>query len=460
MAKHAISNTETKDLWAAWAEASGKPVAETMEVWTKHMGIPLVTVTAEDPAEGAEDLKLKLTQEWFLADGSESEGGPTWTIPLLATGSSETEMQTLDAKEGELTVAGIAKEGWVKLNAGQHVPFRVSYDATTYSRLRLAVRAQQLTIEDRVGLVSDSFALGRAGKKDMGDVLELVAEMTHEESYTVWAELEGQLRVLSPVLAAGYKNYAAFENFSRSLVRKIAAQVGWSPQPDDSHLIKMLRAVLIRIQAEFPSPEATEEAKKRFTAFLHDPDSDQLPAEYRAPVYKIVVKTGGEAEYNALYSIFKRAKTHPERLQVMQALGHSQHPQLKLRTLNWCLSEDVKLQDIMYPVMGVVDSGAAGIELAWQWFQDNFDELIKRAGTAMGIMQHLVSICGGKFVTSEKADEVEKYFQDHPVPSANRKISQMLENMRINAKWLQRMQDGKMGDDGFFVLIDMTMGDL
>jgi len=27
-------------------------------------------------------------------------------------------------------------------------------------------------------------------------------------------------------------------------------------------------------------------------------------------------QVGGEAEYNALYSIFKRAKTHPERLQV------------------------------------------------------------------------------------------------------------------------------------------------
>ena len=109
----------------------------------------------------------------------------------------------------------------------------------------------------------------------------------------------------------------------------------------------------------------------------------------------------------------------------------------------------------------------------------------------MGIMTHLVSICGGSFVTEEKAApssrppprsresptrvfprpahpwchvcdaqqamEVEKFFQAHPVPLAGRKISQMLENTRINAKWLETMKSGKLGDDGFFVLIMMTM---
>ena len=56
-----------------------------------------------------------------------------------------------------------------------------------------------------------------------------------------------------------------------------------------------------------------------------------------------------------------------------------------------------------------------------------------------------------------QAAEVEKFFQEHPVPLASRKISQMLENTRINAKWLETMKQGKLGDDGFFVLIMMTM---
>ena len=160
-----------------------------------------------------------------------------------------------------------------------------------------------------------------------GDVLELCAEMTHDLSYTLWAEIETQLKQLSPVLAAGtllprheccgntllvsrhtvatswllmrvcgllalvgYKNFAAFEDYVRSLTRSAAAAVGWDPKPDDTHLTKMLRAVLIRLQAEYPTPEAIEEAKTRFSAFVADPDSTALPAEYRAPVYKIMVK--------------------------------------------------------------------------------------------------------------------------------------------------------------------------
>ena len=39
--KHAYGNTETADLWAAWTEASDKPVAETMKSWTQENGIPL-----------------------------------------------------------------------------------------------------------------------------------------------------------------------------------------------------------------------------------------------------------------------------------------------------------------------------------------------------------------------------------------------------------------------------------
>jgi len=156
-------------------------------------------------------------------------------------------MTMLEAAEGEIVAAGVAKEGFVKLNAGQHVPCRVAYDSTTFERIKLAIRNGKIETEDRVGLVSDLFSLGRAGKKDVGDVLELCAEMTGDLSYTLWVEIEFQLKTLSPVLAAGYKNYGAFQDYVRSLVRNAANTVGWDPKPDDTHLTKMLRAVLIRL---------------------------------------------------------------------------------------------------------------------------------------------------------------------------------------------------------------------
>ena len=35
------------DLWASLSHASSKPVADVMETWTKQMGFPVLSVTAE-----------------------------------------------------------------------------------------------------------------------------------------------------------------------------------------------------------------------------------------------------------------------------------------------------------------------------------------------------------------------------------------------------------------------------
>ena len=37
----------------------------------------------------------------------------------------------------------------------------------------------------------------------------------------------------------------------------------------------------------------------------------------------------------------------------------------------------------------------------------------------------------------ERHDEVERFFADHPTPSAARTIQQSLERIRLNAKWLE-----------------------
>merc|ERR1711924_231600 len=117
----------------------------------------------------------------------------------------------------------------------------------------------------------------------------------------------------------------------------------------------------------------------------------------------------------------------------------------------------VKLQDIVYPVAGVATSGQAGFELAWKWFQDNFEAIKTKLSTGLGLLGGLIGLCASKFVTEEKIQEVEKFFEEHPMPNQQRKISQVIESARTNAKWLESMQAGKMGDDGFFVLISMTM---
>ena len=48
LTRHKYKNTFTEDLWAALAEASGKPISEIMTTWTKQMGYPVIQVHCDD----------------------------------------------------------------------------------------------------------------------------------------------------------------------------------------------------------------------------------------------------------------------------------------------------------------------------------------------------------------------------------------------------------------------------
>ena len=64
--KHKYKNTFTEDLWASLGEASGKPIESIMSTWTKQMGFPVLTVTAEQ--QGTSRV-LKISQAKFNANG-------------------------------------------------------------------------------------------------------------------------------------------------------------------------------------------------------------------------------------------------------------------------------------------------------------------------------------------------------------------------------------------------------
>ena len=45
------------------------------------------------------------------------------------------------------------------------------------------------------------------------------------------------------------------------------------------------------------------------------------------------------------------------------------------------------------------------------------------------------------FTTLERADEVEAFFEANPVAGAQRTVQQSLENIRLNARWLDLNAD-------------------
>jgi puromycin-sensitive aminopeptidase len=116
-------------------------------------------------------------------------------------------------------------------------------------------------------------------------------------------------------------------------------------------LTTLLRGILISLLASFAydDPSVAREAKHLFAAFLENHNDVQtLPSDMRTPVFKIVLKNGGANEYQQVKSYFYKADNSAESKHVLNSLGCIGDKKLKLATMAWSTSGEIKLQDFFY----------------------------------------------------------------------------------------------------------------
>jgi len=459
MKKHAYGNTETTDLWNAWGDVSGMPIADMMASWTEQMGFPLVKVIEEDWQD--DKVILTLEQSWFLTDGSDPpEDGKDkiWTIPIMSCTSDgpQEDMMLMREKTATITIPIKSKSDWVKLNAGQEVPMRVHYSEEMLTRLSKAVATKELSSpSDRVGLVLDAYALVKANQiLSPGSLIKLLAGYKDESDYVVWQGISSALSGLDSVLSADEKIHPTYSRFAKDLVLPLVEKVGWESKPDDGHLTALLRGLMINLLCQFCSDDAdvANEAKKKCEAFFEDPtNSSVLSPDIKQPVFKIYLKKGGTKEYETLKAYYSVAQDSAERKLVLNTLGNIADEKLKLATLDWTTSGEIKLQDFFYAIGSVSSSGKEGRKIAWEYFQKHHERLQGMVATASSsLMDAVITYSAGRFVTLEKVEEVETFFKENKYPKNKRRIAQMVEAMRANGKLLVNLQASELSKPEFW----------
>lgn len=455
MKKYAYSNTETIDLWTAWEEASSMPVKEMMASWTEQMGFPLVKIVKENWQD--DKVTFELEQSWFLSDGSTSENeSKTWTIPIMTCTDTGTQSDIIFMREKTATVEIplSSKNGWVKLNAGQEVPMRVLPTAAMIERISEGIKTKTLPICDRAALVTDGYALVKAGHMKPEDLIKLLSNYNDEDSYIVWQGISEVLGGLDTITQDDESMNANFKKFARKLVLQLSNIVGWEKQANDGHLTVLLRSTMIGLLSKFccDDENVLGEAKTRFAKFQEDPsDMQNLPSDMRSAVFKILLKNGGEKEWNDVKSYFYSATDQAERKFVLGTLGATKVKKLQIQTLEWAISGEVKLQDFFYPMGSVGHSGKQGCEISWQFFQDNFATIKQMIGKGSpSLMDACIVNCAGGFCSEARADEIDAFFKINPLPQNARKIAQTVEGIRTNGKFLTKLQTSALANDDFW----------
>ena len=238
--KHAYGNTKTEDLWAALSDASGKDIRAVMDIWTKKVGYPVITVTEDAPTE-----TIRVRQNRFLRTGDVKPEEDQTLYPVflnLRTKEGVDEGLTLYDREAEIKLTSL---DFFKLNAEHAGIYRTCYAPDRLVKLGAAAKDGLLPVEDRTGMVGDAGALAAAGYQQTSALLGLLKGFHTEPEYVVWAEVLGRVQAVKAAwLFEAQDVKDGLTTFQRLLLTDKAREIGWDFKEDNGHLLQQFKALM------------------------------------------------------------------------------------------------------------------------------------------------------------------------------------------------------------------------
>ena len=400
--KHSYKNASTIHLWEAFEETSGKPVKKMMEIWTKKSGYPVISV----------NKKLKIAQQRFFSSETsrrKSKDRTTWPVPY----------------------SNIKTSSWLKMNPGETGMYRTNYDSTLLVKLQKPIESSKLSPVDRLGIIRDLFALSEAGLAPTTRALEACLWYKKETEYIVWVEIVAGLRQIGNLLA-GSPSEMKFKSFALEVLSFITTHVGWKAKKNEPDNDALCRSLVLGAASYFGNQKVISKAKELFKNRNKTP----IPADLRNIIYSTVIREGSEKDYKTVLDMYIKEPMHEEKNRLLGALGATRNPKLLKQTLEFTMSEKVRMQDRNGAFASVLINSYGRI-LGWKFLQKNWMKIGEAYGDGNHLLSRLISVLN-RNTTRESYDDIKKFFKTHSAPAAERTILQTLEQIDSNIVWLKR----------------------
>jgi aminopeptidase 2 len=404
--KHAWGNTQTGDLWAALSEASGKDVSTLMDVWTKKIGFPVITVV-EDEAKKT----VTLEQHRFLRTGDVKPEEDTTIYPVILgmkTKEGVNKDLMLHTRSATFTLPDLS---FYKLNSDHCSLFRTSYPTSRLEKLGQAAKQGLLTVEDRAGMIADAGSLAAAGFQRTSGILNLLKSFDTESAYIVWNEILTRINaVRSTWIFEDDETKAALKRFQLQLCSAKAHELGWQFSENEDHILSQFKSVMFGSAGMAGDEKIIEAAGEMFRRFQAG-DLEAVHPNLKPAVFALALIHGGEKEYDTILARYHSAPTADERNTSLRVLGRAKSPELIERTLSLALSGEVKMQDVYMPISGL-RAHKEGIERRWEWMCSVWDELVKKLPPSGTMLSSMVGMCAGGFTRTGQMERVEAFFRE------------------------------------------------
>ncbi|KAH8986246.1 leucyl aminopeptidase [Lactarius hatsudake] len=412
--KHLYSNTVSRNLWEGIGEATGLDVPRIMDNWVSKMGFPVLTVM-ETPTG------IKVRQDRFLEGGpAKPEDNETiWSVPLgLVTAAAPGQALVdngalLETREAEF-VLDTSKP--FKVNADTNGVYHVLYTPTRLATIASeAAKSDSIfSLYDRIGLVHDSFALGKAGYLQLSAALNLVHELRAEKEFLVWDSIDANL---DGIIYTWWERENVAEQlkvFRRALCSPLVETLGLEYSKDDSADITQLRTLAVAGAAAAGDPATTKVLLNRFAKYIAG-DTSAIPVDLLIVTFSTAVKHNGAPAYDAVLKLFENSKTPSIKVAAIRGLTSSIDQALHARTFDMILSS-VRNQDLIYFFRGFSANTEALYALR-EFFEANYSSINKRLETTFSM----------KYIIQDK--DTRKY---------NQALAQALDGISAKAAFIER----------------------
>ncbi len=422
---HAYGNTTGADLWKALSNASGKDIASFMNPWLERPGFPLVRAQQHD-------TELRLQQSHFLLDMSKHDSERLWPVPLF--GSTSDMPALLETAERSVT---LESPDFVQVNSGALGHYIVQYTSAAHADA-MAERAakQQLSVPERLMLLSDSSMLARAGQQSFASTLALLQHYTTEDSEPVW-----------DVMALAIGDTRRFVDIDpdleppiKALIRKLIEmqynRLGWTEKSCESSADTKLRATIMGLAVYAEYQPAVDEALRQFAAYQKDPTA--VVSELRSIALGTAVRTGVPGAFEYLLELDANTSNVNLKQDLLDSLIVTRNLEQVTILLNRLTdTSQVRPQDFDHWLVFLLRNRHAR-DQAWAWFQEHWG-WIEQTFKGDQTYDNYPRYVAGAFSTSKYLAEYKTFFEPKAEQTElTRNIAMGIEEIGNRVAWLER----------------------
>jgi len=298
-----------------------------------------------------------------------------------------------------------------------------------------AILNGKISSSDRLGIVSDSFALSKAGLISLAQTLSLVKNFENEDNFNVWSNISENLSSVGSLFSQE-DFFPHFQTLLLGLFSKIYEKVSWSSSTD-TEMTKLLRPIVISQIGSNGDASVIEEAKKKFSEYIQDRNS--CPPDLLSVIIKLAMRNGGEDEYLNMIKLYETSDVPEVKIKCLIGIGQVSDESLIERALEYGFSENVRVQDIIYLINACATTDK-GKHATWSWVKTNWDKLSQDLSPSL--LARTVTCSTQGFDTNEKAEEVRQFFSSgNTQPGIERTVEQSVETILSNASYIERERE-------------------